>query len=232
MSLEDLLPPLPRTSMTWRIEIDVPEKGELNHTDDINDIDDSTQNAEVISPVLDSGGYPASPCKVCRGGSFFRDRDQWRCVRCQPPAESPSHWCTVPGGTVPDGDPQDLEAMLEQAVAETDIRVADLHEALDASDRDDIRHGRMTIRNLRAFTATLDSKLTRSAEPVRCISCVHFRRPGYHPHLGSCAAGLPPDGAAGLWDTDRRLCTSFSAAGPEPSRREESGAVMLSGFAK
>jgi hypothetical protein len=44
------------------------------------------------------------------------------------------------------------------------------------------------------------------AGPVPCGSCRHLQRTG-HQHLGHWARGEPED-AAGLWDTDRRVCTS------------------------
>lgn len=45
---------------------------------------------------------------------------------------------------------------------------------------------------------------------VRCIDCRHFRRSDEHPHLGACAAGVPPTAAAGFWDTARRFCDAFT----------------------
>jgi hypothetical protein len=92
-----------------------------------------------------------------------------------------------------------------------------LRSALDHADLDDVRHGRITVRNLQAFVATLDVEPQNPAGPVRCANCAHFNRRDSHPHLGRCSAGVPAEGAAGLWDTDRRHCTLFSVAGGEDS---------------
>jgi hypothetical protein len=176
-----------------------------------------TGPTENFSVTLDADGYPAALCQICGGGNYHL-ATQWRCSRCRPSAESPRRTPTIARETIAQGDLQDVERVLRRAVAGTPISAEALRSALDHADLDDVRHGRITVRNLRAFTATLDSKPVRSAEPVRCIRCVHFRRRTYHPHLGGCAAGVPPDGAAGLWDTDRRLCTLFSRADSEPTR--------------
>ena len=42
---------------------------------------------------------------------------------------------------------------------------------------------------------------------VPCGDCFHFERIN-HPHLGHCAKD-EPEGIAGLWDTDLRLCSRF-----------------------
>jgi hypothetical protein len=215
MSLEDLLPPLKRTPRTWRIDIDVTRKSTQKQTDDIGDNKDITEYVVGIVPALDSGGYPTSTCQKCNGGNFYKAGGMWWCSRCHPPSDQPTQWLSMPGGITPDGEPKDVEAMLNQAVAGTDISVNRLRRALDDVDLEDVRHGRITVRNLRAFVATLDAEPDGPALSVRCINCAYFQRQDGHPRLGRCSAGMPPDGAAGLWDTDRRHCISFSAASTE-----------------
>lgn len=164
----------------------------------------------VIDPVCDGDGYPADLCQVCRGGNFHY-LNEWRCSRCYPPEALPKQFIVVPGGTKAKGELQDIERVLRRAAAGTPISMDVLRRALDTADLDDIHHGRITVRNLRAFVATLNEIPDEPAVSVRCIDCAHFRRRDKHPHLGSCSAGISPSGAAGLWDTDRRCCTSFSA---------------------
>lgn len=213
MSLEDLLPPLARTPRTWRIDIDVTRKPAQKHTDDIRDNKDITEYAVGNGPTLDSSGCPTSICQKCSGGNFYKAGAIWRCTRCHPPSDLPTQWLSIPGGVTPDGEPQDVEAVLEQAIAGKHISVNRLRTALDDADLEDVRHGRITVRNLQAFVATLDVKPHSPAGPVRCVNCAHFNRRNSHPHLGRCSAGVPPEGAAGLWDADRRHCTLFSVAG-------------------
>jgi hypothetical protein len=45
---------------------------------------------------------------------------------------------------------------------------------------------------------------------VRCADCAHYRRNGYHTHLGLCAAG-EHEPVAGLWDQTVRYCTKWEA---------------------
>lgn len=168
--------------------------------------------SENLFTVLDADGYPAGLCQDCGGGNFH-DAGGWRCSRCYPPEALPKRIFTIPGGIKTQGDLQDVEHVLRRAIAGTLITVGALRSALDHADLDDVRHGRITIRNLQAFVATLDVESHSPTGPVRCVNCAHFNRRDGHPHLGRCSAGVPADGAAGLWDTDRRHCTLFSVAG-------------------
>jgi hypothetical protein len=49
--------------------------------------------------------------------------------------------------------------------------------------------------------------VTRFATCVICGDCIHFERIG-HPHLGHCTQH-EPEAIAGLWDTDRRVCSRW-----------------------
>lgn len=60
------------------------------------------------------------------------------------------------------------------------------------------------------FGGTLGEDYIDLPASVRCIDCKHFVRRD-HPHLGRCAAGVRPDGAAGLWDTDTRMCRHYES---------------------
>ncbi|WP_156885335.1 hypothetical protein [Acidihalobacter ferrooxydans] len=55
---------------------------------------------------------------------------------------------------------------------------------------------------------------TEPDHAVTCGACRHFQRTE-HPHLGHCVRG-EPEAAAGLWDSDRRMCRVF-----EPVDRDE-----------
>ncbi|WP_163141122.1 hypothetical protein [Arhodomonas sp. KWT] len=112
----------------------------------------------------------------------------------------------MPGGTVPDGAAQDVDAVLHRAVAGTPVAVETLRAALDDDDVVEITHGRLSVAEVRAFAETLDQWPVEPPEAVTCATCTHYRRSEHHPHLGTCAAGVIPGGAAGLWDTDRRHC--------------------------
>jgi hypothetical protein len=170
--------------------------------------------SEIFLTVLDADGYPAGLCQNCGGGNF-QDAQGWRCSRCYPPEMPPKRTFTIPGGSKTQGELQDVESALRRAVAGTPITIEGLRSALSDADMDDVRHGRITVRNLRAFVATLDAEPDGRASSVQCVNCAHFQRQDGHPHLGRCSAGMPPYGAAGLWDTDRRHCISFSAASTE-----------------
>ena len=139
---------------------------------------------------------------------------------------------TLPGRTVQQGEEEDVDSVLRRAVAGTAMQVEQLREALSKADLEDVRWGRVTVRNLRALVATLESEPKGPAQSVCCIKCINFRRNHNHPSLGTCTAGVKPSGAAGLWDTDRRHCTLFSSAASQPTQSEKSGLVMLGKFAK
>lgn len=62
---------------------------------------------------------------------------------------------------------------------------------------------------------TVDESGLHLPASVHCIDCKHFVRKD-HPHLGRCAADVKPDGAAGLWDTDKRMCRHYESL--EPTR--------------
>ena len=49
--------------------------------------------------------------------------------------------------------------------------------------------------------------VTRFTTCVICGDCIHFERIG-HPHLGHCTQH-EPEAIAGLWDTDRRVCSRW-----------------------
>ena len=62
---------------------------------------------------------------------------------------------------------------------------------------------------------------------VSCGKCRHFERIG-HPHLGRCAQG-ETEAVAGLWDTDRRWCESYTPSLGNPDRRlDDEGRTDLS----
>lgn len=46
-------------------------------------------------------------------------------------------------------------------------------------------------------------------QSVHCGDCAHFKRID-HPNLGHCAKGQP-EAIAGLWDTDRRMCSRWQS---------------------
>lgn len=54
----------------------------------------------------------------------------------------------------------------------------------------------------------LDYFLGRATKAVTCAQCRHFQRAEDHLHLGHCAKG-GPEAAAGLWDTDKRVCVVY-----------------------
>lgn len=166
----------------------------------------------IVAPICDADGYPSDFCQNC-GGGHFHESGGWWCSRCYASETLPSQTFTIPGGTTAQGALQDVERILRRSIAGTPITVEALRSALDHADLDDVRHGRITVRNLQAFVATLDVKPHSPAGPVRCVNCAHFNRRDSHPHLGRCSAGVPAEGAAGLWDTDRRHCTLFSVEG-------------------
>jgi len=187
--------------------------------------------SEIFSPALNAEGYPTELCKKCGGGTFYM-ATSWRCSRCYPPETIPRETLTLPGGTVEQGEEKDVDSVLRRAVVGTAIQVEQLQEALSKADLEDVRWGRITVQNLRAFVATLEPEPKRPVQSVCCIECINFRRNHYHPNLGTCTAGVQPSGAAGLWDTDRRHCTLFSSVASQPTRSEKSGLVMLGKFAK
>ena len=49
---------------------------------------------------------------------------------------------------------------------------------------------------------------------VRCINCLHFAQSD-HPHLGRCAANVPPPNCGLFWDNDRRGCDKFTESTQE-----------------
>lgn len=209
MSLEDLLPPLPVTPVTRDTAPDVTEKPPENQVDDTGDTSDTAMSTCHGVPALDADGYPVELCRTCGGGDYYHTEDGWRCTRCYPP-ETPPRWTlTISGGTVPEGEHQDVDAVLHRAVAGTPVAVETLRAALDDDDVVEIAHGRLSVAEVRAFAETLDAWPVEPPEAVTCATCTHYRRSDHHPHLGTCAAGVIPGGAAGLWDTDRRHCSHW-----------------------
>lgn len=173
-----------------------------------------------LPQAQDTDDFPSEPCRAC-GSSNFYEADGWYCTRCYPPKTPPQRSVTVPGGSIPPGEPQDLETALRRAVIGTDLSVEALRSALDENDLNDVRLGRMCVRTLRAFLKTLKPDRPRTVKSVQCGSCQHYRRRD-HPNLGECAVGIPADGAAGLWDTDYRYCSEFSEQQSNGTAKERS----------
>lgn len=100
---------------------------------------------------------PREPCPACGSGAFYQAErgGPWRCWGCHPPAHGPVALITVPGGRVPEGEPQDAAAVLAEVAAAAGVSVARLKAALSAEDLDDIAAGRVGARELRAFAEHL-----------------------------------------------------------------------------
>lgn len=94
-----------------------------------------------------------------------------------------------------------------------EIRTADALEATELEHREwlDPETLRREVRRLVAEGRVAAHRLhAAESDSVRCCDCRHFRRSDEHPHLGACAAGVPPTAAAGFWDTARRFCDAFT----------------------
>ena len=168
-----------------------PDRQSLHNSPSVSFVMCETGAFEKCSPALDAYGYPAQLCQTCGGGNYYMAQG-WHCSRCYPSEELPRRTYTIPGGTVAQGEQQNVERVLHEAITGTPVKVETLRKALDEADLEDVRWGRITVRTLRALVTTLDVRPDCLSESVRCINCTHFQRRDYHPHLGSCSAGVPP----------------------------------------
>lgn len=94
-----------------------------------------------------------------------------------------------------------------------EIRTADVLEATELEHREwlDPETLRREVRRLVAEGRVAAHRLHAAGSgSVRCGDCRHFRRATDHPHLGGCAAGVPPTAAAGFWGTTWRFCDAFT----------------------
>lgn len=115
------------------------------------------EHRDELLRLLAEDAEPTGPCPACRSGAYYRDErgGPWRCWGCHPPAHGPVALHVVPGGQVPAGKPQDVNAVLVEAAAAAGMPVARVKAALSAEDLDDIAAGRVGARELRAFAEHL-----------------------------------------------------------------------------
>lgn len=114
-----------------------------------------TEHRDDLLRLLDA--EPGKPCPACGSGAFYRAQTggPWRCWSCHPPAHGPVALHVVPGGQVPEGEPQDVGAVIAEVAAAAGVPVARLKAALSAEDLGDISAGRVGARELRAFAQHL-----------------------------------------------------------------------------
>jgi hypothetical protein len=114
--------------------------------------------------------------------------------------------------------PVPLDLTLAAATAGLPITAEQFRIDLSQDDLADIAAGLIPVECLRAYAERFSKRppTPPAGALVRCGDCQHFQRID-HPHTGRCAQG---HGRHWLWDTDKRQCEDFEAAGEQPVSHE------------